>query len=59
MKPKIREIMEPRIMQERMRGIQGTIHILRKLQHGDAEIKAALLEQYGLSEDEANGYLRS
>lgn len=38
-------------------GVQKTINILRKLKHKDEEIRALIIEQYGLTEKMADGYL--
>ncbi len=37
-------------------GIQGTVDVLSKYGHGKAEIKKIIMEQYGISADEAEGY---
>ncbi len=68
------EIMEPKIteirkeekqegIQEGMqkgiqKGIRGAIEMLRNLQYQDAEIRSEIIKQYGLTEDEADRYLR-
>lgn len=59
------EMMEPelqlrdeRIRRESMeKGIRGTVGALREFGIGEAEIKAALIKNYGLSEAEARKYL--
>lgn len=59
------EIMEPQLLlrdEEKIKeglqkGIQGTIDVLRKFGHGDLEIKETIIEEYGLSEEEAEEYL--
>lgn len=59
------EIMEPQIqmrevkirMEERTEGIRGTVEALREFGHGDGEIKTVLMKKYGLTEEEAKGYL--
>lgn len=38
------------------RGIQGTVDAFQKYGHGKAEIKKIIMEQYGISADEAEGY---
>ncbi len=38
-------------------GIQGTVDTLRDFGHGDLEIKSAIMRRYGLSMEEAEGYL--
>lgn len=62
------EIMEPQLLlrdEEKIneglqkglqKGIQGTIDALRKFGHGDLEIKETIIEEYGLSEEEAERY---
>ncbi len=62
------EIMEPQLLlrdEEKIneglqkglqKGIQGTIDALRKFGHGDLEIKETIIEEYGLSEEEAARY---
>lgn len=39
-------------------GIRGAIEMLRNLQYQDAEIRSEIIKQYGLTEDEADRYLR-
>ena len=39
------------------KGIYGTIDVLRKFGHEKEEIKAAIMEEYGLSAQEAEEYL--
>lgn len=59
------EIMEPVIQlrdQENInkglkKGIQMTIDTLREFGHKDAEIKAAIMRKYDLSDEEFDGYL--
>ncbi len=38
-------------------GIRGTVRAVRSLGHGDLEIKKIIMEQYGLSDEEAGEYL--
>lgn len=38
------------------RGIQGTVDAFRKFGLGKAEIKKVIMEQYGISADEAESY---
>ena len=60
------EIMEPQITEKldeaqregRKEGIQGTIKILRNFNHQESEVKGTIMEQYGLTEDEAEEYLK-
>jgi flagellar biosynthesis/type III secretory pathway protein FliH len=68
------EIMEPKITEIRKRdkeeylqegiqkgmreGIRGAVEMLRNLQYQDTEIKSEIIKQYGLTEDEADRYLR-
>lgn len=59
MEPKIEEIRINSRMEGREEGIKGTINALRNFQHEDSEIKMALMKQYGLTEEEAMGYLKS
>lgn len=58
MEPKIEEIRINSRMEGREEGIKGTINALRNFQHGDPEIKTAIMKQYGLTEEEANDYLQ-
>lgn len=63
------EIMEPQLLlreQEGIekgiekglhKGIQGTIDALRKFGHGNLEIKETIMEEYGLSAEEAERYI--
>lgn len=44
------------LQQGLQQGIQGAIDMLRKFGHGDAEIKETIMEEYGLSAEEAEGY---
>ena len=37
-------------------GIQGAVEMLQKFGHGDPEIKETIMEKYGLSAEEAEGY---
>ncbi len=54
------EIMEPQLLLREkaglQKGIQGAVEMLRKLGHEDQEIKATIMEEYGLSAKEADGY---
>lgn len=62
------EIMEPQLLlrdEEKInegmqkgiqKGIQGAIDMLRKFGHGDLEIKETIMEEYGLSVEEAEKY---
>ena len=63
MEPKINEIrkgdMEKGIQKGRKEAIQGTIDVLRKLNYENEEIGSMIVEQYGLTEDEATDLLRS
>ncbi len=45
--------------EERKKGIQNAINMLKKLNQKDAEIKLLIMEQYGITEDEADEYLQS
>lgn len=67
------EIMEPKLEKMRKESLQEgweegwkeglgeairkTINILRKLEHKDEEIRTLIIEQYGLTEEMADGYL--
>ena len=59
------EIMEPRlVLRDKMKmeeglekGIQGTVNALRKFGIKDDEIRAAIIENYGISEEKAAKYL--
>lgn len=51
------EIMKPIIEPVRKESIKGTVNILRNFGHSDKEIKSAIIEQYQLSEEEANSYM--
>ncbi len=57
------EIMEPKIqLREKAvlrKGIQGAVNLLRNVGQGDDMIKAAIMEQYNLTEDEAEEYVYS
>lgn len=44
-------------MKGMQKGIYGTIDVLRKFGHKKEEIKAAIMEEYGLSAKEAEGHL--
>lgn len=58
------EIMEPQLLlrdEEKIKEglqkeIQGAIDMLRKFGHGDTEIRETIMEEYGLSAEEAAGY---
>lgn len=52
-----RESMEKGMEKGVEKGIRGTVGALREFGIGEAEIKAALIKNYGLSEAEANKYL--
>ena len=59
------EIMEPQLLLREMKGrekgreegIQGAVDTLREFGHGDMEIKNAIMQRYGLSNEEAEEYL--
>lgn len=55
------EIMEPKIqLREKAvlkKGIQGAVNLLRNVGQGDDMIKAAIMKQYDLTEDEAEEYI--
>lgn len=59
------EIMEPQLMQREKaghreglkKGIQGTVDTLRKFGHDDSEIRLAIMNEYGLSVEDAEEYL--
>lgn len=57
------EIMEPKIqLREKAvlkKGIQGAVNLLRNVGQGDDMIKAAIMKQYDLTEDEAEEYIYS
>ncbi len=71
MEPKINEIrkgdreegrkegLQEGFKEGKKKGIQTTISILKKLNQKDAEIKLLIMEQYGITEDEADEYLQS
>ena len=42
----------------RGQGIKATVTILLSLGHSDSEIKSAITKQYGLSENEADNYIK-
>ncbi len=58
------EIMEPQLQQReesgrkegRKEAIQGTVGALRKFNHKDAEIKVIIMDEFGLTEQEAVEY---
>ena len=64
------EIMEPKITEIRKKdreeylqvgkqeGIRGAVEMLRNLKYQDSKIKSEIIKQYGLTEDEADRYLR-
>ena len=61
MEPEL-QLREEKIRRESMekgveKGIRGTVGALREFGIGEAEIKAALIKNYGFSEAEANKYL--
>ena len=62
MKPEIDEIVNTAVLQERKktteRTIKATVKNLRRFNASDADIKTALVEDYGLSEQEALSYLQ-
>ena len=70
MKPKIDEIVNTAILQERRktaervkketaeRTIKAAVKSLRRFNASDADIKTALVEDYGISEQEALSYLK-
>lgn len=39
------------------KGIQGAVNLLRNVGQGDDMIKAAIMKQYDLTEDEAEEYI--
>lgn len=41
------------------KGIQGAVNLLRNVGQGDDMIKAAIMKQYNLTEDEAEEYIYS
>ena len=57
------EIMDPKIqLREKAvlkKGIQGAVNLLRNVGQGDDMIKAAIMKQYDLTEDEAEEYIYS
>lgn len=57
------EIMEPKIqLREKAvlkKGIQGAVNLLRNVGQGDDMIKAAIMKQYDLTEEEAEEYIYS
>lgn len=62
MEPKIIEAMGPKMEEAREAGLRegrilGTMETLRNIGHKDAEIKRTIMKQYGLTEEEADGYL--
>ena len=68
MEPKIIESMEPKMEEIREAGLReglregriwGTVETLRNIQYNDADIKLTIMRQYGLTDAEADGYLRS
>ncbi len=58
----LKPIIEPRMIlaeqQVRKEDIEGTVNILRNFRHSDKEIKCAIMEQYQLSEEEAESYMK-
>lgn len=58
----LKPIIEPRMIlaeqQVRKEDIEGTVNILRNFSHSDKEIKCAIMEQYQLSEEEAESYMK-
>ena len=64
MKSKIIESMEPKMEEIREAGLRegriwGTVETLRNIQYSDADIKLTIMRQYGLTDTEADEYLRS
>ena len=68
MKPKIIEAMGPKMEEVREAGLReglregrilGTVETLRNIQYSDADIKLTIIRQYGLTDTEADEYLRS
>ena len=61
MEPKIEEIrkeeLEKGLTEGLSKGIHGNIEMLQKLNFKDVEIKKMIMEQYGLTEEAAAGYL--
>ena len=61
MKPEIDEIVNMAVLQERRktteRTIKATVKNLRRFNASNADIKTALVEDFGLSEQEALSYL--
>ena len=59
------ELMEPQLVlrdqtkieEGLQKGIRGTVNALRKFGIQDAEIKAEIMESYGLSREDADKYL--
>lgn len=49
------EIMEPKL---RVKRIQEAVDLLRDMGHTDGEIKATIMKRYGLTENEAEEYIR-
>lgn len=62
MKPEIDEIVNMAVLQERRktteRTIKATVKNLRRFNASDADIKTSLVEDFGLSEQEALSYLQ-
>ncbi len=56
MEPELRIRDEEKIKEGLQRGIQGTVDAFQKYGHGKTEIKKIIMEQYGISADEAEGY---
>ncbi len=56
MEPELRIRDEEKIKEGLQQGIQGTVDAFRKFGLGKAEIKKVIMEQYGISTDEAEDY---
>ncbi len=56
MEPKMEDVKKAWLSEGR---ILGTVETLRNMQYSDADIKLTIMHQYGLTDTEADGYLRS
>ena len=56
MEPKMEDVKKAWLSEGR---ILGTVETLRNIQYNDADIKLTIMRQYGLTDAEADGYLRS
>ncbi len=53
------EWLQKGLQQGLQQGIQGTVNVLKRCGHGEVEIREIIIEQFNLSVEEAEGYLKA